>query len=271
MRASNLLKIAALLLAALTVFLTASCSLTGEDAEETTTEPEVVTMVERPEDVSGIVNFYNTAVNAIKAEKPGVKRNVWADVRDVDTADNAEAKAMIAFAEHFADSIKEQSETKEYGSDLNDFLPIKGSAVVSRLNPEDVVEATLNDVEDDRYLYEVHMVLQDSDENGPAADAFDFEASKSEILKTFTDYHDTIEVSDYDVSYNGCEIFARINKETDQVVWLKLVKNSVVTAEVNFTGTLVSLGETRVSFHLQQTQEYQDFVWEAPTEEAVTE
>lgn len=268
MRASNLLKIAALLLAALTVFLTASCSLTGEEPEETTTEPEVVTMVARPDDPAGIVSFYNTAVNAIKAEKPGVKRNVWADVRDVDTGDNAEAKALIAFAEHFADALDDQSETVEYGNDLNDFLPIKGSAEVSRLSPADVAAAELNDVEDDRYLYEVHIVLQDSDENGPAAAAFDFDANKAEILETFTDYRDTVEVSDYDVSYNGCEIFARINKETDQVVWLKLVKNSIVTAEVNFTGALKPLGETNITFNLQQTQEYSDFVWEAPTQAA---
>ena len=270
MRASKLLKIAALLLAALTVFLTASCSLTGEQTEETTTEPEVVTMVERPAqgDTAAIVSFYNAAVNAIKAEKPGVKRTVWADVRDVDTGDNAEAKALIAFAEHFADALDDQGETVEYGSDLTDFLPIKGSADVSRLSEADVVKATLADVEDDRYLYEVQLVLADSDQNGPAAKAFDFDANKNEILNTFTDYRDTVEVSDYDVSYNGCEIYARVNKETDQVVWLKLVKNAIVTADVNFTGKLASLGETSVSFNLQQTQEYSDFVWEAPTEAA---
>lgn len=265
MRASKAIQIAALLLAALTVFLTASCSLTGDETEETTTEPEVVTLVARPADTAQIVYFYNAAVNAIKTKKPGVKRSVWADVRDVDTGDNAEAKALIAFAEHFADALDEQSETKEYGSDLNDFLPIKGSAVVSRLGDADVTAATLTDVEDDRYLYEVHLVLQDSAQNGPVAAAFDFDANKNEILNTFTDYHDTVEVSDYDVSYNGCEVFARINKETNQVVWLKLIKNAIVTADVNFTGTLAAMGETSVSFNLQQTQEYSDFVWEAPT------
>ncbi len=268
MRASILLKVAALLLAALTVFLMASCSLTGEQTEETTTEREVVTLVARPEGVQEIVSFYNAAVNAIKAEKPGVRRSVWADVRDVETGDNAEAKALIAFAEHFADALDKETEAKDYGSDLNDFLPIKGSADVSRLNPADVAKATLTDVEDDRYLYEVQLVLRDGDASGPAAAAFDFDADKSEILNTFTDYRDTVEVSDYDVSYNGCEIYARINKETNQIVWLKLVKNSIVTADVNFTGALASMGETSISFNLQQTQEYSDFVWEAPTEAA---
>lgn len=268
MRASNLLKITALLLAALAVFLTASCSLTGGETEETTTEAEVVTLVARPESQTDIVYFYNDAVNAIKAFKPGVSSSIWADVRDVDTGDNAEAKALIAFAEHFADVLDKETETKEYGSDLNDFLPIRGSIDVSRLRPGDVEKAELTDVEDDRYLYEVHLVLPNSGTDGPAGAVFDFNTDKSEILNTFTDYRDTVEVSDYDVAYNGCELFARVNKETNQVTWLKLVKNSIVTADVNFTGTLASMGETTVSFNLQQTQEFYDFVWDAPTEAA---
>lgn len=265
MRASKLLKIAALLLAALTVFLTASCSLTGEE-EETTTEPEVVTMVARPEGAKRVLNFYNNAVNEIKKQKPGVSRSTWADVRDVDAGENADAKALILFGEQFADALSEQSEEKAFGEDLNDFLPIKGTGDVSRLTPKDVSRATLTDVEDDRYLYEVHIVLWNSDENGPASGAFDFEADKKEILGAFRDFRELVEVSDYGVSYNKCEIYARINKETNQVVWLKLVKNAIVTADVNFTGTLAAMGETTISFNLQQTQEYNNFVWEKPTE-----
>lgn len=266
MRASNLLKITALLLAALSIVLTASCSLTGEDTEETTTEREAVTLVARPESTQEIVYFYNDAANAIKSKKPGVSSSSWADVRDVDTGDVAEAKALIAFAEHFADALDDQGETKEYGSDLNDFLPIRGSADVSLLLPEHVEKAELTDLEDDRYQYDVHLVLR----NGAAATAaaFDLGADKKEILNTFTDYRDTVEVSDYDVSYEACEIFAHVNKETNEVTYLKLVKNAIVTADVNFTGTLESLGETTVTFNLQQTQEFHDFVWEAPTEAA---
>ena len=271
MRASNLLKISALLLAALTIFLTASCSLTGEDAEETTTEPEVVTLVERPEDAQHIVYFYNDAANMIKVKKPGVTSKTWADVRDVDTGDTAEAKALISLAEHFADALDEQKETKEYGSDLNDFMPIRGTADVSLILPEYVAEATLTDLENDRYQYDVYLKLKDGPASGPASAAFDVGADKKEILNTFADYHDTVEVSDYDVSYNGCEIFAHINKQTGEVTWLKLVKNAIVTADVNFAGSLSSLGETTVSFNLQQTQEFYDFVWEAPTEAASEE
>ena len=266
MRASNLMKIIALLMAALAVFLTASCSLTGGDAEETTTESEVVTLSARPNTLQEIVYFYNDAANAIKVKKPAAESKVWADVRDVDTGDNADAKALIAFAEHFADALDEQKETKEYGSDLNDLLPLRGTPDVSLLIPENVAEATLTDKEDDRFQYDVYLKLKDGGENGPASAAFDLGADKKEILNTFTSYRDTVEVSDYDVSYRECEIFAQIDKQTNEVVSLRLVKNAIVTADVNFTGTLASMGETHISFNLRQTQEL-TFNWQPPVSE----
>ena len=269
MRASMLIKISALLMAALAVLLTASCSLTGDSAEETTTEREAVTLEARPVSQQDILDFYNRAVNAIKAEKPGVSSSFEASVRDVDTGDSTEAAALIQFAKNFSQALEEVKDSREYGSDLNDFLPLKGTDTVSRLTMADIASAEIADVEDNRYAYDVHIVLQDSDAFGPAANAFDFDTQKAEILNTFTDYRDTVEVSDYDVSYNGCEIFARINKETNRVQSLHLVKNSIVTASVNFTGTLADLGETDVSFNLQENQEFYDFVWDAPTETEV--
>ncbi|MBQ7543132.1 MAG: hypothetical protein IJT44_12665 [Clostridia bacterium] len=266
MRASLFLKIVAVLTAVLAVLTTASCSLIGDENEESTTEPEAVTMEARPVSEEQILDFYNRAVNAIKKEKPGVSASFDSDVRDVNTGDNTEAEALIQFAKNFSEALDKVKETKEYGSDLNDFLPLKGTDVVSRLTSADIVKAEIADVEDDRYSYDVHIVLADSTASGAAANAFDFEADKTEILSTFAEYQDTIEVSDYDVSYNGCEIFARINKETNRVTSLHLVKNAIVSSSVNFTGTLAQLGETDVSFNLQENLEFYDFIWDEPTE-----
>lgn len=267
MRASFFLKLTAILMVVLTVFTLASCALTdAASEEETTTEPEVVTMEARPTDNAQILDFYNRAVNNIKAQNPGVSCTKSGSVRDVDTGDTPEAKAMIQFAKSFSDALNKQSETKEYGEDLTDFMPLKGSPVVSRLTEADIATIEMTDVEDDRYSYDIHIVLNDSDKTGAVANAFDMDLEKSDILNTFTDYKDTVEVSDYEVSFNGCEIFARINKETNQVTSLRLVKNNVVTADVNFCGTLADLGETPVTFNYAQELNFSDFVWEEPTE-----
>lgn len=272
MRASKYLKIVAVLLAALAVFMTASCSLTGSEGdEESTTERPAVLLEAKPVSQAQILDFYNRAVNAIKAQKPGVSSSFEASVRDVDTGDNADAEALIEFAKNFSDALEEVNDQKEFGSDLNDFLPLKGTDTVSRLTEADIEKAEIADVEDDLYSYDLHIVLKDSDAAGPAAAAFDFDADKNEILSTFTDYRSIVEVSDYDVSYNGCEIFARINKETNRVTSLHLVKNCIVTATVNFTGTLAEMGETDVSFNLQQNLEFYDFIWDAPTESVTAE
>lgn len=270
MHASLLMKITAILMVVLTVFALASCSIADpEDGEETTTEPEVVTLVARPEDEAQILDFFNTAVNAIKPAMPGVKRTYQGSVKNVEAPDSPETAAMIQFAKTFATVLEKVSETREYGENLDDFLPLKGSADVSRLTMEDIVSATIEDVEDDRYVYDVVVVLKDSDANGAVNNAFDMETIKSDVLNTFTDYKKTVEVSDYEVTYTGCEIRARINKETNNVLSLTYVKNSSVTATVNFTGALSEIGETDVSFVLTEETSFNDFVWEEPTEAPV--
>lgn len=267
MRSSLFVKAAALLMVGATLFVTASCSLTGDDpSEESTTEPPVVTMEARPDDDAAVLEFFNRNVNRIKAEKPGVESGRSASVRDVDTGDCPEAGALIQFAKTFSDVLDGPGDSAEYGADLNDFLPLKGTPTVSRLTPADIETIELTDDEDNRYIYNVHIVLRDGDASGAVANAFDLDVDKSEVLGTFTNYQNILEVSDYDVSYSGCEIHARINKETNRIEGLYYTLNSIVTAEVNFTGTLASLGETPVTFRLEQHRDFENFVWDAPTE-----
>lgn len=268
MRTSLLLKIAAVLMVVVTIFTLASCSLFDEPAEEeTTTERPAVALEARPETTAQVVAYFNKVVNNIKASRPGVSSSRSYDVKNVDTGDTAEAKALIQFAKSFSEALEKVKDSKEYGENLNDFLPLKGTDTVSRLTEADVVSAELTDVEDDQYVYDVHIVLQNSaDRNGSVANAFDFNIEKSEVLDTFTDYKDSVEVGDYNVSYDECEIFARVNKETNQVLSLNYVMNASVTASVSFCGSLADLGETDVSFTLREERSFNDFVWEEPTE-----
>lgn len=268
MRTSLLLKIAAVLMVVVTIFTLASCSLFDEPAEEeTTTERPAVALEARPETTAQVVAYFNRVVNNIKASRPGVSSSRSYDVKNVDTGDTAEAKALIRFAKSFSEALEKVKDSKEYGENLNDFLPLKGTDTVSRLTEADVVSAELTDVEDDQYVYDVHIVLQNSaDRNGSVANAFDFNIEKSEVLDTFTDYKDSVEVGDYNVSYDECEIFARVNKETNQVLSLNYVMNASVTASVSFCGSLADLGETDVSFTLREERSFNDFVWEEPTE-----
>ncbi len=267
MRSSLLIKISALLMVGATLFVMASCSLTGEQAEEeSTTEPPIVTMEARPADDTAALDFFNRAVNRIKAEKPGVSVGRSARVQNVDTGDCPEAEALIQFAKSFSDALNGEDASAEYGADLNDLLPLKGTSDVSRLTMGDIKGVALEDSEDDPHIYIVKIELQDGDASGAVAKAFDLDIDKSEVLKNFTDYKKLLEVSDYDVTYNECTIEARINKEDNRVQSLDYTLNSDVTTDVNFTGTLASLGETPVSFRLQQSLHVGDFQWEPPTE-----
>ena len=266
MHTSKFLKIAALCMAVVAVMATASCSLTGDTEEETTTEREAVTLEARPQSQTQILDFFNRAANAVKAARPGVSFNHDYEVKDVDTGSVPEAKALIQFAKNFSEALEGTGGESEYGADLTDVLPLKGTDTVSRLTDADIAEAEITDVEDDQYTYEVRILLKDGKEI--AQNAYDFEVDKSKVLTTFADYKDTLEVSDYDVSYANCEIKARINKETDQIQWLRYERDALVTANVSFTGTMASLGEVPVQFTLHDTLTVENFVWEAPSEEA---
>ena len=278
MKSSLLIKITALLMVAITMFTLASCSLFGGEEEETTTTElsEVVTLSAKPENSTEILNFFNSAVNNIKAAKPGVNFKVKTSVRDFDTGDNDEAEALIRFAKSFADKLGENSTAYEWGSDLNGTLPLKGTDVISTLTPADIADATINTrgateenpepTDDNRFFYTINIALNDGDKTGPVSKIYDLEVNKEIVLAEFQDYTDTLEVSDYDVSYNGCTIYAEINKETNEVVYMNYTINSIVTTTVDFRGELESLGETDVTFNYQQVIEFTDFVWDEPTE-----
>lgn len=266
MRASISLKIIAVLMTALAIFMTASCSVKEIlNIEEATTERPAVPLEVKPETEAEILDFYNRAANAIKVQKPGVTSTCRASVKDVDAGGNDDVVALIEFAKLFSEALEKTEETKEYGADLNDLFPIKGSGNVSLLTPDDIKTAAIEDVEDDQYSYDLHIVLNDSDEYGPASRAFDFESDKENILMQFDDYSDLITVQDYTVEYNGCEINARINKETNRVTNLCLIKNCIVTPKFEFTGTLADLGDAPITFRLELKQELHDFVWDDPS------
>ena len=263
MHTSKVLKIAALCMAAVAVMATASCSLTGDNETESTTERPAVLLEARPQSKTEILDFYNRAANRIKAARPGVSSNHEYSVKDVETGDVPEAQALINFAKNFSEELEGKEDERAWGDDLNDFLPIKGSDTVSRLTDADVAEATIADIDDDLYTYDVYIRLNDGKEF--AQNAYDFDVDKAEVLKTFTNYKNMLEVGDYEVSYANCEIKAHINKETDEIQWLRLERDALVTASVNFTGTMESLGETPVSFTLHDTLTFENFVWEEPS------
>lgn len=272
MKSSLIIKITAFLMVAVTMVTLASCSLfgTGED-ETTTTERPVVLLSERPETTEEVLAFFNSAVNNIKATKPALTYEKKGDIKDIETGDKKEVESLIKFAETFVEKLEKNGAGSAYGDDLNDVIPIKGTDKVSLLTPADIVSAECLDKEDDRFTYEINIALKDSETRDIVSKIFDIEINKEAVLEEFQDYTDTLEVSDYDVAYNGCTVRARINKETNEVTYMECEINSIVTTTVDFRGGLESLGETEISFNYQQKLELKDFNWQEPTEPASEE
>ncbi len=278
MKSSLLIKITAILMVAVTMFTLASCSLFGanEEEESTTELSSVVYRSAKPENTDEIVAYFNTAANNIKAMKPGVKVVRKANVRDIDSGEIGDAAALIKFAKAFSDKLSENETVTAWGDNLDDIIPLFGTSTVSAVTPADVVSASISTrnlledgsepKDDNRFYYALSITLKDGDKNGPVSKFYDYTVNKETVLAEFQDYTDTLEVSDYDVSYNACTIYAEINKETDEIVYMSYTVNSIVTTTVDFLGELENLGETDIAFNYQQTFECKDFVWDEPTE-----
>ena len=64
--------VCALLIALAMIFSFAACDSLGAE-EETTTEPPIVSKTPMPTTTEGVVNYFNSLINTVKAAKPGTK------------------------------------------------------------------------------------------------------------------------------------------------------------------------------------------------------
>ncbi len=272
---SKTIRVLSVALVLVIMFVLASCNFlnTGED-ETTETETTVVALTEIPSTPADTLAYFNRVINAVKAQKPGVSMERKRDVKDVSAVgakgEISEVGSLVSLAKKYMEVLDKKSETSEYGKDLNDFIPVKGSPLVSALTLDDIVTANCTLKEDDDRYYTLTIVLKDVENPGtfsPIGRAFDLDIDKTAVLEQFQSFTDNVTVSDYSTLYTGCSITATIFKGTDQVTNISYNKNVVVTSDVVFNGELASWGDATVKLTFTETKNYKDFVWEEPTTE----
>ncbi|MCL2507856.1 MAG: hypothetical protein FWF05_01630 [Oscillospiraceae bacterium] len=273
---SKTIKLLAVLLLLCTVFAMSSCGLFSGDSEETeTTTMLILAATPIPDSKEGVVNYFNTLMNGVKAARPGVEKEVKRELSSVKASnakgDIPEVGSLIAIAKGYIKDLETKKDTAEYGANLNDFLPLKGTGSVSLLTADDVISATCADEEIERNgqketdlkYYRLTLKL---DPNSDMAKIFDIDGDKSAALDKFQDYTDNVTVSDYGVEFTeDCSVTLKIFKEKDYVIEAVYVKSMVISSDVVFNGELADWGEANVSFVLKETTVYKNFVWEEPT------
>lgn len=272
---SKTIRVLSVALVLVIMFALASCNFLKTTEDETTeTEAPVVALTEIPSTPAETLAYFNRVMNSIKAENPGVSMERKRDVKDV-SADGAkgeisEVASLVSLAKNYMEVFDKKSETSEYGKTLNEFIPVKGSSLVSALTLDDIATATCTLKEDDDKYYILTVVLKDVENPGAFSSigkAFDLDIDKTSVLEQFQNYTDNVTVSDYSTLYTGCSITVTIFKGTDQVTNISYNKNVVVTSDVVFNGELAVWGDATVKLTFTETKDYKDFVWEEPTED----
>ena len=104
--------------------------------------------------------------------------------------------------------------------------------------------------------YEVTLYLNDS-----AVEKAFRPLSKDEIKEIIAeDIADYFDIDDFDVSYDGVDVFYKVKRLEDKLTYLEYRKDMTVNASLIFKGDCSSLGKCKVSFGITEKNKF-SFTW----------
>ena len=273
--------ITALVLVSTLLLALTSCGSSSEtEAPEVfTTEEVVYTESATPVGKSSeeVLAYFNSLVNGVKTDMPAVsyyiEKNVpndslkvtkrgAEDAEEIDSSLKAINDAAKGIKDLILQDIKETSGDIAYGADNSETLFVKGESWASKLTSADIAYATLKEVGDQYYITIAFNDLTSAEAQDVLTKAFDLR-DKEEILASeeFAKTKEYLELNDYDVTYSGCKITARVDRLTDRITNINYYKAANVTAYMTGAGTLESYGEVSVMFTLEDKADF-NINWE---------
>lgn len=262
--------VCALLIALAMIFSFAACDSFGTE-EETTTEPPIVSKTPMPTTTEGVVNYFNSLINTVKAAKPGTKmEQTNKNVSDVicgeeDGERNELLESAVPTLKKYI--LKKEGSETQYGEDLLDKFPIKGQTWSSKLTAADVKSAECVENEDN---YEITIIFNDEEnptQAGIHGKAFNIptDADRQAILDEFREkMKDYISISGIDsITYTECQIFCVVERETDKLISVEYSKNVRIGTTLTGVGTLEEMGTVPCSFTYNYAEKY-SFDWTDP-------
>lgn len=271
----------AIILALSFVFAFAGCSSSEE--EETTTvinvatplpcditsvvdeEGETITMTDyTPEQLAAntvtLFDYFNLHVNTLKSEVATVEmsqdKNIGKATDEngdsIPMSDNDYVNATIGTLKNYM--LHEDGETAEYGSDLTEFLPVKGETWVSGLTLADIESATCSQ-EEGNVIRTITVNLKSPTLPETIEKAYDM-GSVDEVMEEFKKADAYMTVADPTLTYKDCQIIICANVETDEITSIEYVKRIDVATSVTGTGTLADMGTVPVTFRYENKIKY---------------
>ncbi len=240
----------------------ASCTPSDTQTQTVSLDP-----AEAPRTIQEIVEYFNTAANKIKTDRPEASISTSVSIPDDGVQANDELLARIFPL--FRDQMSlGTSRSGERGSDLTDVAPVAGQSWGSQLEAGAVEWATCN-VNGEEYKIIIKMRREENpapltSNHGKAFEIHD----KQDILNEInTKGGDFIHVQDYSTVYENCYIRASINGVSGEMMSVTYEKNVTATTQAVCTGALEALGTQDVSLQIQENMNC-SYTWVAPEDAA---
>lgn len=273
--------ITALVLVSTMLMAFTSCGSSDGDAVEVRTTVEVeTTMSVTPVDYSTewVLNYFNERVNELKNLQPmlyyyyeinvpddtlKIREKGKEDSDDIPDALVALNEASAGIKDIILENIKEVSGELPEGADNSEYLYVKGESYVSALTLEDIQSATVKEAGNFYYITIKFKDYEAGEDVTSLTKAFELR-DKDEILASeeFAKTSSYLKLNDYSVGYSNCQITAKIDRTTNQVVNLNYYKAANVVVDMTGAGTYKELGDVSVIFTLEDKANF-DFVWES--------
>ena len=272
----------AILLVSALLMTFASCGSSDADEEVVevySTEEAVYTESAVPVGKTSeeVLSYFNSLVNSVKLDKPGVSYRIEKNVPDdslkvtkkgaedaeeIDASLNAINDAAKGIKDLVLEDIKETSGNINFGDDNSESLFVKGESWASKLTAEDIDYAALQEIGDKYFITIAFNDLTSEEAQDVLTKAFDLR-DKEEILASeeFAKTKEYLVLNDYDVVYSGCKITATVDRLTNEIININYYKAANVTAYMTGAGTLESYGDVSVMFTLEDKANY-DITWD---------
>lgn len=244
------------------VFAFAACT-----PSDTQTQTVNLNPAEAPQTIQEIVEYFNTAANKIKTDRPEASVSTSISIPDdgIQASDELLARVFPLFRDQMSLGT---SRSGERDSDLTGVAPVAGQSWGSQLEPGAVEWATCN-VNGEEYKIIIKMRREENpapltSSHGKAFEIHDKQAVLEEINTKGAEF---IHVQDYSTVYENCYIRASINGTSGEMMSTTYEKNMTVAAQAECTGALEALGTQDIEFQMQENMNC-SYTWVAPEDAA---
>ena len=220
------------------------------------------------ESKEALIEYVNTNLNRIKAERPGLTKTESSSVSDINVSSSGIASLVDSLVSKIVKSENDEGEPEFYnsGEALYSVVPVEGEDYVSHLSASDVMGAKVS-YDDGKDMITVQLAVPDTDSDNIKSSGYskvvNTEELNSKSTSTLTDVFSSIMSSaELTVDYRNLVLTVKIERETGNIKNYTLSYESKVG--MNSSGSRLGiLTINGASYCTLRTIEFSSFIWKA--------